>query len=185
MTVRRRRDPEEIRISEITRIEMVEKDMTARERILAKIKIGKPKAEPRPEVKNYGYPGDKVENFKKKLTGFCGEYMEFDSRKVALEWLETHIDLENEKVYSNVVDFPAPYSYEDFMDPREAHILDKAIVDSDLGVGEMGAVWLSLENLGVAGAALLCRDLYVLLSREDIVGGILDAYDKINPAAPK
>lgn len=151
--------------------------MTAKESILSKLAEARDIDVALPEVPDFGWPGDPVDNFKERLAGFDGKCFEFDTRESALEWLATHVDAQG-NTYSSLKDFPARFCADDFKDPHLAHIIESTVVGSQLGIGESGSVLLRDEDLGVPAAALLCRDLYVLLNRNNIVGGIHEAYNK-------
>lgn len=65
-------------------------------------------------------------------------------------------------------------------DPRTMEDVDVAIVRSDLGIAEMGMVWLTEERLKVISLAFLCQHLIVLLDPKNITHNMHTAYQKVN-----
>lgn len=151
----------------------------ARNAILDRIRAGKPAAVEAPVIKNYGWPGDKVQNFIDHLESFDGKAVRFDSRNDAIAWLEKNIDVTNKVVCSQISDFKGTVTADDYPDPHKCTNIDICIVNTKLGVGEMGSVFLTDEELGKPACALLCIDLYVLINENDIVDGMHTAYDVI------
>ncbi|MCM1519685.1 MAG: lactate utilization protein [Lachnoclostridium sp.] len=153
-----------------------------RDAILTRVHGNLPVAYDLPEITSVPVEGDPVENFKAMLKGFDGAAWEFNSREEALKWLRGHIK-DDRLVCSAVADYPAARRPADYPDPRRAVDVDVFVAESHLGVGEMGSVWLTDAELGIASLALLCTDLYVLLDRKKIVADMYDAYAAIDLAA--
>lgn len=155
---------------------------TSRDIILNKLKNAHHIDVSRPDIPVYSIPGDKLDNFKRKLSGFDGKSIEFQSREDAISWLKQNIDM-TKNVYSNVEEFDAPLSAASLTDPHDAHIIDICIAEGEWGVGETGSIWVTDKSLGLAAAALLSTDLFLFLEKKNIVGGIQEAYEKIDITA--
>ncbi len=69
---------------------------------------------------------------------------------------------------------------EDFSDPKELHTLDLAIVRGEFGVEENGAIWINPRNLKHRAALFACAHLVIILSREDLVLNMHQAYQRID-----
>ncbi|MCC8113017.1 MAG: LUD domain-containing protein [Bacteroidales bacterium] len=149
----------------------------ARSAIFERIRAGKPQPVEAPEVPAYGWPGDKVANFIKQLEAFDGRAQRFDSRADAIAWLEKNVDWRNKRVCSQLPDFKGSVSAADYPDPHKCTDISATVVESHLGVGEMGSLYLTDAELGgVPAIALLCLDLFVLINEADIVDGLHTAY---------
>ncbi len=159
---------------------MSDSAMSTREQILSKIRSGKPSPVDLPDVPLYPVDGDPIENFKKKLIAADGTLVEFQSRADAIAWLNERLGDGNLKVCSSLPDYRATVTPSEIGDPHNAHTLDSTVAQGVLGVGETGSVYVTDQSLGLAAAALLAHDLYLLLDRADIVDGISSAYNKLN-----
>lgn len=65
-------------------------------------------------------------------------------------------------------------------DPRDLEDVDLAIVRSDLGIAEMGMVWITEERLKVISLAFLCQHIIVLLDPQNITANMHTAYKKVD-----
>lgn len=155
-------------------------ETSSRENILTRLREAARPDMPHPPVKRYEIPGDRIENFKRKLTGFDGQYMEFPTRQDAIDWLAANFDLDNLKVYSSVPGVDGNVASPDVKLRHFASDIDVCIGESVLGVGETGSCYVTDESLGVRAMALLCTDLYLLLAKENICDGLQTAYDMID-----
>lgn len=153
---------------------------STRDKILSRIRSGKPAPIEHPDVPIYTIEGDKLDNFKYKLESFDGKFLEFPSRTEAIAWLDNNLDTKKKKICSAIPDFSGTLSVTQITDPHDAHTLDASVAQGVLGVGETGSVYVTEQSLGLAAAALLSPDLYLLLNISDIVDGISAAYEKID-----
>lgn len=153
----------------------------AKNAILARIRAGRPDSRPLPEVPMYPVEGDPVENFIAKLIGFDGRAVEFRSREEAVAWLKAQPEMDGSKhrIYSPVKDVEGNFGNFADGDLRKAGDVDTCVTEGILGVGEMGAVWVTSESLGEPVCALLARRVFILLDAARIIGGLHEAYAKI------
>lgn len=158
---------------------------SSRQDILERIRAGRPAGQhPLPEIPQFTVPGNPVDNFCLKLMGFHGQAFMFDNRRAALDWLVRNVGMNEKKVYSALPDFEGnvdPLTLDD--DPHRAVAVDICVAQGEYGVGEMGSVWVTDRSLGLAAAALLCTDLYLLLDRRNILPDLHRAYAAIKPQA--
>lgn len=155
-------------------------DNKAREAILNRIRNGKPASVDAPEIPQFIWPGDAIDNFCNQLKAFDGSYMTFDSRQEAIDWLNKNIDTKSKVVCSSLSDYKGTTTAADYPDPHKCTNIDICVVDALLGVGEMGSVFVTDTTLGKPACALLCTDLYVLLDKTKIVDGIHTAYRELD-----
>ena len=64
-------------------------------------------------------------------------------------------------------------------DPHQLEDVDLAIIKADFGVAENGAVWITENTLPARALPFIAQHLAVVLSKEDIVATMHDAYDQI------
>lgn len=156
--------------------------LEAKNEILSRLKAGKPASQPLPEVPMYPYPGDPVENYIKRLIAFDGRAVKFKNRAEALAWLSTQPEMEAAKnvIYSSVLDVKGNFTEEDLSDLREAAKIQTCVTEGELAVGETGSMWVTDKSLGHAVCGLLCRRIFVLIDSKNIIGGLHEAYAKLN-----
>ncbi len=152
----------------------------SRETILEKIRNGKPHLQKLPDVPIYGYPGDLQEGFIEHLTAFDGKAVVLENRAQAIEWLKTQFTGLDKCIFSATPEYKGTLTEADLKDPHDAHKVDICIGEGVLGVAETGSVWVTNHSLGLAAAALLSTDLYLLLDKSTLVDGLHAAYTKLN-----
>ena len=153
---------------------------SSRDLILDKIKNGKQHLLKLPNVPMFAYTGDLLEGFTQRLNGFDGKAIDFQNRAEAIDWLNKNIDKSNKCVFSNLTDYDGTIHLNGLKDPHAAHIIDICLAEGVLGVAETGSVWVTNARLGLAAAALLSTDLYLLLDKKTLVGGLHEAYHTLN-----
>lgn len=154
--------------------------MSSRTNILARIRAGHPDFCPLPDVPHFEMSGDAKQSFISMLESFDGKAIEFSSRCEAVKWLEENVDRHSRSVFSAVPDFKGNFELLPTDNLHRAAQVDVCIAQGEMGVGETGSVWVTDGSLGVPAAALLSTDLYLLLDTADIVGGIHDAYSRLD-----
>lgn len=151
---------------------------SVKEEIIEKIRMGKPAPVPMPEVPIYEFPGNPVENFISKLISFDGRAIKFKSRKNALEWLKSQPEINETSsiIYSSADGIEGNFTESDAADLRNARKIQTCITEGLLGVGEMGAIWVTDKSLNHAACALLAKKLFIFLDAGRIAGGLHEAY---------
>ncbi len=153
--------------------------VSSKDAILEKIRNGKLHLQRLPDVPIFAYTGDMQEGFIEHLTGFDGKAECFDTRAQAIEWLDKQLDKDTKCIYSNIPEYQGTITLADLKDPHDAHKIDICIGEGELGVAETGSVWVTNKSLGLAAAALLSTDLYLLLDRANLKGGLHEAYQAL------
>ena len=148
----------------------------SRDIILEKIKNGKPHLVNLPDVPLFAYPGDLQASFIQHHTGFDGKAECFDMREQAIEWLNSQLDKGTKCIFSAIPEYAGTIVLNDLKHPHVAHRVDICIGEGVRGVAETGSVWVTNESLGLAAAALLSTDLYLLLDRATLKSGLHEAY---------
>lgn len=152
--------------------------------ILDRIRAGKPKLCPLPDVPMYGYPGNPVDDFIEHLLSFDGKAIKFRSRQDAVDWLvkQPEMDSATKTIYSAADGVEGNVTEDDVADLHNAHKIETCVAESSMGVGEMGSVWVTDESLRHAACALLSRRLFILLDSTKIIAGQHDAYASLRLA---
>ncbi len=153
----------------------------SRNEILARVRAGLPQSYELPEVPMYPFAGDKVAEFLDHLLAFDGRAVKFTTRDNAIAWLSAQPDMDksNRVIYSSAAGVEGNFGEERLADMHNAHEIETCVTEGEMGVGEMGSIWVTDSSLRHAACALLSRRLYILLDSRNIVGGLHEAYSKI------
>lgn len=137
---------------------------------------------PLPDVPMYPWPGDPLAGFISHLEGFDGKAVKFATRAEALRWLLTQpeMDPSQNAVYSTLDDVTGNFGEKDLTHLRNAEKINTCVTEAEMGVGEMGSVWVTDRSLRHAPCALMSRHLFVLLDATKIVGGLHQAYARLS-----
>ena len=137
---------------------------------------------PLPDVPMYPWPGDPLAGFISHLEGFDGKAVKFATRAEALRWLATQpeMDPSQNAIYSTLDDMTGNFGEKDLTDLRNAEKINTCVTEAEMGVGEMGSVWVTDRSLRYAPCALMSRHLFVLLDATKIVGGLHQAYARLS-----
>lgn len=142
----------------------------------------KPASFPLPAVPMYPWPGDPLAGFVSHLEGFDGKAVKFATRAEALRWLAAQPEMapSQNTIYSTLDDVTGNFGEKDLTDLRNAEIINTCVTEAEMGVGEMGSVWVTDRTLRHPACALMSRHLFVLLDATKIVGGIHQAYARLS-----
>lgn len=153
----------------------------AKNEILERIRKGKPTPHPLPELPRQVWSDDPIEAFISHLIGFDGRAIKFGARDQAIAWLkeQPELDQASNQVYSSATGITGNVTDNDVADLRNAHKISTCVTEGKMGVGEMGAIWVTDSSLKHAACALLARRLYILLDSKRIIGGLQEAYERI------
>lgn len=137
---------------------------------------------PLPDVPMYPWPGDPLAGFISHLEGFDGKAVKFATRAEALRWLATQPEMapSQNAVYSTLDDVTGNFGEKDLTDLRNAEKINTCVTEAEMGVGEMGSVWVTDRTLRHPACALMSRHLFVLLDATKIVGGLHQAYARLS-----
>ena len=137
---------------------------------------------PLPDVPMYPWPGDPLAGFISHLEGFDGKAVKFATRAEALRWLATQPEMapSQNAVYSTLDDVTGNFGEKDLTDLRNAEKINTCVTGAEMGVGEMGSVWVTDRTLRHPACALMSRHLFVLLDASKIVGGLHQAYARLS-----
>ncbi len=137
---------------------------------------------PLPDVPMYPWPGDPLAGFISHLEGFDGKAVKFATRAEALRWLATQPEMapSQNAVYYTLDDVTGNFGEKDLTDLRNAEKINTCVTEAEMGVGEMGSVWVTDRTLRHPACALMSRHLFVLLDASKIVGGLHQAYARLS-----
>jgi L-lactate dehydrogenase complex protein LldG len=164
----------------------IERKMSSREAILAKIKANKPETLPLPTI-NYDLFEDGknlLEEFKKKVEVVGGNVLEVDSVQEALEKVTTLMP-DTKVNFTTIAEIESfnSLSLASLKTPHELEDLDVLILRSDLAVAENGAVWLSDAELPIRVLPFITKHLVIMVNKENIVSFMHYAYQKLEGAS--
>lgn len=156
--------------------------MSSREAILSKIKANKPQILPLPLIDAAIFADGRSlqAEFKKKVEAVGGNVFEVNSVAEVLTQVTTMIP--NTKVNYTTISGLENFntiSLEALQTPHELDDLDILILQSELGVAENGAVWLSDVELPVRVLPFITKHLVIVVSKDNIVPFMHQAYQKL------
>lgn len=156
--------------------------MNSREKILASVKKNKPTLTELPEI---NFPL-KDENLLEKFSNIAASsgslVVPVQSHKEIKAILENKFAIKDKRVFSSVK------GLEDIQDgsqdglPHSFHDLEMAIIESQLAVAENGALWIQDDNLLQRVIPFISQHLSIVVSQEDIVENMHEAYKRIGDA---
>jgi L-lactate dehydrogenase complex protein LldG len=157
--------------------------MSARESILRAVRDNQPQpAVPLPDIPEFPRDGEPlVSRFRRMLEvmgGRCFEVNDADGANALIRELFPDARV----VCSAVPEVPGTRRVEDVTDPHELNDVDVGVIRTPLAVAEMGAVWLTQEDLVVNALGVLPEHLVIWLEPAAIVETIHDAYRAIDLA---
>ncbi len=149
--------------------------------ILARVRAGLPQPYGLPAVPMYPFAGNSVDEFLHHLLAFDGRAVKFTTRDKAVAWLSAQSDMDSSAhvIYSSAAGVEGNFGEDRLSDIHNAHEIETCVTDGEMGVGEMGSIWVTDKSLRHAACALLSRRLYILLDSRNIVGGLHEAYSRI------
>jgi L-lactate dehydrogenase complex protein LldG len=157
--------------------------MSSREWILQAVRANHPlPAVPRPEIPTFTGDGEPLVpwfcRMLEVMGGRCFEVADAAAAEAVIEDLFPDAQL----VCSAVPEVAGTRRVEDVKDPHELADVEVGVVRTPLAVAEMGAVWLTQEELVVNALGVLPEHLVILLDPAAIVPTIHDAYRAIDLA---
>lgn len=151
--------------------------VSARERILTRIRANHPASVEHPDLPVFPIKGNPVNNFKSHVNTFDGKVIDFKNREDAVKWLHDNIiQSDNCLVFSTIDGYEGNISLKQLPKPSDAHVLNSCVGEGILGIGETGSVLVSPETFGRMANGLFAINLYLLLDHNKIVDGLQDAY---------
>lgn len=155
--------------------------LSARERILARVRANRPNHFDHPEVPVFAIAGDPLKNFIEHVEGFDGKVIDAGSRKKAIEWLDKNLIPSTENlVFSAVADYEGNVTPDLLEKPSDAHLLKACVGEGILGIGETGSVLVAPESFGRMANGLFAINLYLLLDKSKIADGLQHAYEQMD-----
>ncbi|WNH10674.1 LutC/YkgG family protein [Thalassobellus suaedae] len=160
--------------------------MGSRDNILARIKANKPDAIGLPQIDDTLFDDeyDLIKEFTKKVEVVGGNVLEAQSNQDILKQITTLIPntVVNFSTLSDSLDFNT-INLEAIKNPQELEDLDILILESDLGVAENGAVWVTDKNLPIRVLPFITKHLVFVISKENIVPYMHQAYNKLSESS--
>lgn len=160
--------------------------MESRDSILARIKANKPDAISIPKIDatlfDDGY--DLIKEFTKKVEVVGGNVFDAQSNQDIIKQIASMLPNTsvNYSTLSDTLGFNT-ISLESIKKPQELEDLDILILESSLGVAENGAVWVTDNNLPIRVLPFITKHLALVISKENIVPYMHQAYNKLSESS--
>lgn len=151
----------------------------SRDNILAAIRRNKPTAKPLPEIPDFSpMEADINTQFQQVVESGGGRVITIPEGQSPADWFRGLFP-EARAVVTTVDGFPATIDLGTIVKPTELSHLDVAILPGRWGVAENGAIWLSEREMGQRVVPFITQHLIIVLSRENILATMHEAYGKI------
>lgn len=155
--------------------------MGSREAILAKIKSNKPEPLSLPQIDAGIFEEglDIIKEFTKKVEIVGGNVLQASSNEDVINQIKSIIP--NTAINYSTLEKTQDFNTLDLAtvkNPKDLEDLDILILESNLGVAENGAVWVSDNELPIRVLPFITKHLVLVLSSEDIVPYMHQAYEK-------
>lgn len=177
--------------------------MTSRAQILARVKENQPELKPLPPTElilseNWGKTPDTVqqqpasanagqtlhnlEQFRSVLTTIGGALIEVPGYGEILEYLKEHYQAE-QRIISTLPELSSitEPGWEN-NDPHSLENVDLAIISAHFGVAENAALWITEDLMQQRVVPFICQQLAVVVSKNEILATMHDAYARIGEA---
>jgi len=156
--------------------------MGSRDNILARIKANKPESISLPKINDTLFDDryDLIKEFTKKVEVVGGNVYETQSNQDVIKQIATMIP--NTSVNFSTLPETSNFNtinIEAIKKPKELEDLDILILESDLGVAENGAVWVTDKNLPIRALPFITKHLVFVISKKNIVSYMHQAYNKL------
>ena len=154
-------------------------NLTARDKILDAIKIGKPNRKPLPVpagVEPVEYESAPVQ-FIEIFSGIGGQVVIVNGLRDVQEFIAGNFSTKN--IISTIAALDGIQQLEATIAPHGLENVELAIIPAEFGVAENGAVWVTEEALRIRVLPFICQQLAVVLYRKDIISNMHQAYDRI------
>lgn len=159
-----------------------ESSMTSRENILSRIKTNKPDLLELPNIDVDVFSDGKniIEEFITKIEVVGGNVINLSSKKnIIPEVISMFPDAKNNFSTLEETSTFNTVSLEALKNPHELEDLDVFVIESNLGVAENGAIWLSDQQLPTRVLPFITKHLVLILNKENIVPFLHQAYHKL------
>lgn len=161
--------------------------MTSRAQILARIKENQPELKPLPPdelilSKNWGNNADNTEQFRNVLTTIGGALIEISGYGEILDFIKEHYQGE-QRIISTLPELSSitEPGWEN-EDPHNLENVDLAIIRAHFGVAENAALWITEDLMQQRVVPFICQQLAVVVSKNEILATMHDAYARIGEA---
>lgn len=153
--------------------------MSARDDILTKIRENIAPTQHLPEIAttdNYG--GDLGDKYAVQASLMGSSVVNFSSRDSINKYLQENFG--NYKTISFSDLFPSTIKIKKPPRAEQLSEIETTIVESQIGVAENGTVWIADQVCDLRAAPFICQHLVVLLSKQNIVHDMHDAYHHLS-----
>lgn len=156
--------------------------MTSREQILAKVLNHQPDLQTLPADLETMFPAvNPVEAFATVLTTIGGSFVEVANYQDIQNYILEHFS--GQRVISTLPELSSvsEQGWEN-QDPHSYANVDLAIINAHFGVAENAALWITEELMHQRAIPFICQQLAVVISKQEIIQTMHDAYLKIGIA---
>ena len=154
--------------------------MSSREKILAAVLQNQPQLTPLPDISIFKVSNeDVVQKYIDTFIGIGGKIFSVESIDAIKNLIPENFDIAKRIVTTLPELADVAELYSPAADPHSFHDVELAIIKAHFSVAENGAVWLTEQVMGHRILPYICQHLAVIISAENIVSTMHDAYTRI------
>jgi L-lactate dehydrogenase complex protein LldG len=153
--------------------------MSSRDKILSAVKDNQPAFARLPEISFLQPSIDIVEKYKTILQAIGGNVFEVNNYDEAIDIIAAQFKNEKRLVTTNDTFNGIIELYQSQQYAHLLHDVDVAIINAHFGVAENGALWITEDLVKERALPFICQHLVAVISKNDIVATMHDAYEII------
>lgn len=150
--------------------------MAGKEEVIRKIARAKPLLTPLPEIPDFAFEGNALDNFIASMERNHGRVVKKPSNMSILEIVSA--EYSGKEISVSTIDKIDSVKTIN-LNTSNLHDIDLAIIEGSMGVGENAAIWVPEKNMPHRAVPFVCEHLIIILKEEDIVGNMHQAYSRI------
>ena len=159
----------------------------SRQEILNSIKQNKPESSPLPELNNSSSDtGDNVAKFMEMSNAVGAKCIEVETLDhVKQELVSLFPDLSVNTVYTRVPELDInTVNVDNIQSPHNLESVDMVVIEGGIAVAENGAVLVMDDEIKFRAAWYITQHLAIIVKKQNIVGNMLEAYQKAELQRP-
>jgi L-lactate dehydrogenase complex protein LldG len=156
--------------------------MSSKQVILEAIKRNKPAVNFLPDLLSFPTADNLTEHYKQSLTLNGGSAIEILDLEDIRTYLKDNFP-EDLQVVSLIEGIEGNIDAQAISDPHDLEKVEAVLLKGEIGVAENAANWISEKSLPHRVLPFITQHLIILLDKDQLVGNMHEAYEKINVTA--
>lgn len=154
----------------------------SKDQILRNIRANKPGTRPLPDIPQFAYPvPDLHAAFSQLAEANASRCITLTSPEELKGFIQVQFP-QAQQIASTYSNFPGNVDLSSIEDPSDLKQVDLAIIPGQVGVAENAAIWVTEEACVHRVLPVITQHLILILSKDQLVGNLHEAYRKIEIA---